>query len=85
MAEAFFDIFKTGKGINDPLLNNFNFETYGGTPILGINSPVIIGHGISHAEAFKNMIKVAEKLISAELTQAFKNNFRPHVEVKAAE
>jgi glycerol-3-phosphate acyltransferase PlsX len=77
LAESFYDIFKTQKGFNDPFLDSFNFETYGGTPILGINSPVIIGHGISHAEAFMNMIFVAEKLISANLTNLFKENFKP--------
>jgi len=29
--------------------------------VLGIAKPVIIGHGISHAVAFKNMIGIAEK------------------------
>jgi phosphate acyltransferase len=77
MAESFFDIFAVKRGVNDPLLNNFNFETYGGTPILGINKPVIIGHGISHAQAFKNMIKVGTKMVSADLTQIFKDNFKP--------
>lgn len=85
LAESFYDIFKVQKGVNDPLLDNFNFETYGGTPILGINSPVIIGHGISHGEAFKNMIKVATKLVSVNLTEIFKQNFKPHSELKPAE
>jgi glycerol-3-phosphate acyltransferase PlsX len=76
LAESFYDIFKIQKGFNDPFLEGFNFETYGGTPILGINSPVIIGHGISHAEAFKNMIFVAEKLISTNLTNLFKEHFK---------
>jgi len=86
LAESFYDIFCTQKGINDPLLDNFNFENYGGTPILGINSPVIIGHGISHAKAFKNMINVASKLVSVNLTEIFKQNFKPHAaDVKGAE
>ena len=75
MAESFYDIF-TQRGFKDDFLDTFNFETYGGTPILGINSPVIIGHGISHAPAFMNMIQVAEKLLSTGLTALFKENFR---------
>jgi phosphate acyltransferase len=76
MAESIYDIFKGKKGISDPFLDNFNFEIYGGTPILGINSPVIISHGIAHAFAFRNMIEVAEKIISSDLTGAFKERFK---------
>lgn len=83
MAESIYEILKVQKGISDPFLDNFNFEIYGGTPILGINSPVIIGHGISHAEAFKNMIDVSAKLVSSQLTDLFKQNFKPHSEPKA--
>jgi phosphate acyltransferase len=67
----------TSRGISDPFLDNFNYEIYGGTPILGINSPVIIGHGISHALAFKNMIDVARRIIEADLMTAFKKRFAP--------
>jgi len=76
MAESIYEILKVQKGINDPFLENFNFEKYGGTPILGINSPVIIGHGISHAFAFRNMIETAGKFISSGLTKAIKENFK---------
>jgi len=31
--------------------------------VLGVSQPVIIGHGISHAKAFKNMILLAQKMI----------------------
>ncbi len=76
MAESVYDIFKTQKGWDDPFLNNFNFEIYGGTPILGINSPVIISHGIAHAFAFRNMISAAAKIISTDLTGAVKAHFK---------
>jgi phosphate acyltransferase len=77
MAESIYHIFKTQKGISDPFLDSFNFEIYGGTPILGVNSPVIIGHGISHALAFRNMIGVAGKMISCNLIGIFKDHFKP--------
>ncbi len=76
MAESIYDILHTQKGFNDPFLDDFNFEKYGGTPILGINSPVIIGHGISHAEAFKNMVFAGQKLIASNLTGLFKSHFK---------
>jgi len=85
MAESIYDIFKVQKQINDDFLDSFNFEVYGGTPILGINSPVLIGHGISHALAFKNMIGAAEKIIQSNLINIFKEHFRQSVmkEVKS--
>jgi glycerol-3-phosphate acyltransferase PlsX len=79
MAESIYDIFKGQKGFNDPFLDHFNFEIYGGTPILGINSPVIISHGVAHAFAFRNMIDVARKVISSNLTGVIKEHFKPAV------
>lgn len=75
LAESMYTIFNNQRNVRDPFLDNFNFEIYGGTPILGINSPVIIGHGVSHALAFKNMIDVAKKMVQADMTQIFKKRF----------
>ena len=76
MAESIYDIFKVQKGFDDPFLDDFNFEKYGGTPILGINAPVIISHGIAHAFAFRNMIDVAEKIVSSNLVGILKEQFK---------
>jgi glycerol-3-phosphate acyltransferase PlsX len=75
MAESVHQIFAQQRGIKDSFLDNFNYEIYGGTPILGINSPVIIGHGISSALAFRNMIDVARKIIASDLIDAFRQHF----------
>jgi glycerol-3-phosphate acyltransferase PlsX len=77
MAESIYDIFKVQKGVQDEFLDTFNFEVYGGTPILGINKPVIIGHGISHATAFHNMIGLAQKFVETDLVGTFRNSFKP--------
>ncbi|MEX0599614.1 MAG: phosphate acyltransferase PlsX [Rhodothermales bacterium] len=37
----------------------FNYEEYGGAPLLGVNGNVIIGHGGSTARAFERMILTA--------------------------
>ena len=66
LAESIFDITQE-KGITHEYLERFNFENYGGTPVLGVSKPVIIGHGISHAKAFSNMIRLAEKMIATDL------------------
>ena len=73
-AESIYDIAQNRK-INDEHLNRFNFEIYGGVPVLGVNKPVIIGHGISHANAFKNMILMAEKMLQKDLTGKIKSSF----------
>ena len=66
-AESFYALIKK-RGINDPYFDRFNYEDYGGTPILGINSTVIIAHGISKAKAIKNMILLAHEVAAAKLS-----------------
>jgi glycerol-3-phosphate acyltransferase PlsX len=68
LAESLFEI--TGrKEIHHEYFDRFNFENYGGTPVLGISKPVIIGHGISKGKAFKNMIVVAQKMIEKDVME----------------
>ncbi len=74
-AESIYDIVKK-RDIDDAYFNRFNFEIYGGVPVLGVNKPVIIGHGISHAQAFANMIAMAKKMNDAELTEKIRNSFK---------
>lgn len=54
-AEGFYQVIKSRK-ITDDFFELFNFENFGGTPILGVNKPVIVGHGISNQTAIKNMV-----------------------------
>jgi len=74
MAESIYDITKAKK-IEHEFLDRFNFEYYGGTPVLGVAKPVIIGHGISQSKAFKNMIAVAVKMIETDLMTKIKASF----------
>lgn len=55
------------RNVKDEFFDMFEFEQYGGVPVLGVNKPVIIGHGISHAKAFKNMINIAQKMIEKDV------------------
>ncbi len=73
-AESFYDIIQR-RQIKDEFLNRFNFEIYGGVPVLGVNKPVIIGHGISHAQAFNNMILMAKKMIDEKFIDKLKSSF----------
>lgn len=74
-AESFYDIVKK-REIGDEYFNRFNFEMYGGVPVLGVNKPVIIGHGISSQESFNNMIKMAAKMIDIDFIGKMRNNFK---------
>ena len=44
-----------------------NYESIGGTPVIGINAPVMIGHGGSSAKAICSMICSMEREIKADL------------------
>lgn len=65
-AESFYTLIRKNK-IDNQYFNRFNYEIYGGTPILGINGTVIIGHGISSVLAFKNQIIQCKEVFHAEL------------------
>lgn len=73
-AESIYDIVQKRK-IEDDYFNKFNFEMYGGVPVLGVNKPVIIGHGISTSGAFNNMILIAKKMIEQDFIEKIKSNF----------
>jgi glycerol-3-phosphate acyltransferase PlsX len=73
-AEAFYMLIRKRK-IKDDFFEKFNYENYGGTPILGINAPAIIGHGISGPGAIKNMILHTVHVVQAQLTEKIKLAF----------
>lgn len=73
-AESFYDLIQRRK-IEDEYFNQFNFEKFGGVPVLGVNKPVIVGHGISGSLAFSNMIKIAEKMIEIGFIDKIKQKF----------
>jgi glycerol-3-phosphate acyltransferase PlsX len=55
------------RNLLDDFFKRFNYENTGGSPVLGINSGVIIGHGISNAIAIKNMILMSKEVVDAKL------------------
>ena len=74
MAESIYDLVQR-RGIQDEHFDRFNFEVYGGVPVLGVAKPVIIGHGISKGIAFKNMICIARQMLEKNLLQKMKDVF----------
>lgn len=73
-AEALYTLIRKRKVV-DEYFDRFNYEIYGGTPILGVNGNVIIGHGISNANAVKNMILLSVDTAEAKLTDQIRKVF----------
>jgi len=72
-AEAFYRLV-SGKKICDGYFEMFNFENFGGTPVLGVQAPLIIGHGISNDIAIKNMILQTVKVVESGLVDNIKES-----------
>ena len=74
-AESIYSLIKK-RGISDEYFDRFNYENYGGTPILGIRGNVIIGHGISNDIAIKNMLLHSYEVASSGLAKKIKKAFK---------
>lgn len=74
LAESIYPLIQN-RGIKDEFFDRFEFEQYGGVPVLGVNKPVVIGHGISHAKSFKNMLILAHTMIEKDLLGKIKEKF----------
>jgi glycerol-3-phosphate acyltransferase PlsX len=73
-AEAFYKLIRKRK-VKDEFFDRFDFTNYGGTPVLGINAPAIIAHGISNDKAIKNMILHTASVIESKLCEKIKQAF----------
>jgi len=74
-AEAFYSLIRN-RNIQDPFFEKFNFVNYGGTPVLGVNAPVLIAHGISNDIAIKNLILQSIDVVKANITEKIKEAFK---------
>ncbi|MFI5164409.1 MAG: phosphate acyltransferase, partial [Bacteroidia bacterium] len=74
-AESIYALLKKKNEKLDPLIQNFNYEIHGGSPILGVNGAVIVGHGISNEVAIKNMILLSKNVAETKLSEKIRNAF----------
>jgi phosphate acyltransferase len=74
-AEAFYKVVSL-KRIGNGYFEMFNFENFGGTPVLGINAPLVIGHGISNDKAIKNMLLHTVEFVGAGLVNRIKEELK---------
>lgn len=74
MAESVYDLLHK-RGLSDSFFDKLNYEAVGGSPILGVNGNVTIGHGMSSEVAIKNMLlqatRMAESNIHLKIRDAF--------------
>ena len=75
MAESMYDIMVT-RQLDDEFFNRVNYETVGGSPILGINDNAIIGHGVSTPRAICNMLMQGYQMAHAGITDQIKDSFK---------
>lgn len=74
-AESFYYLMKKFKN-GDDFFEQFNYENFGGTPILGVGSPVLIGHGISSPLAIKNMLMQNMRIIESGVIKKIRKAFK---------
>ena len=74
MAESIYDLLHR-RGMSDPFFDNLNYEAIGGSPILGINGNVTIGHGVSSDLAIKNMLHQAMRMAKTNVHLKIRDAF----------
>jgi glycerol-3-phosphate acyltransferase PlsX len=70
------------RNLVDDYIDKFNYENYGGSPILGVNAPVVIGHGISNAKAIMNMLLLSKDMHVAGITKKIKRAMNKYIQSK---
>jgi glycerol-3-phosphate acyltransferase PlsX len=76
MAESVYDLAQLRNFEQDAYFNRFHYENYGGSPVLGVAKPVILGHGISSANAFNNMLVLAGQMIESDICTKMAESFK---------
>jgi phosphate acyltransferase len=72
--EAFHDLLKQ-RGVHEPFFDRFDYENYGGLPVLGVNGNVMIGHGISNEITIKNLILMSREVVESRLNERIRDAF----------
>lgn len=75
LSESMYDLLAIGEGIENKFVERLNFENYGGTPVLGVKKPVIVGHGIAKAPAMMNMMDMAKRMIETDFCGTLAKKF----------
>jgi phosphate acyltransferase len=60
------------------ILKEFDYQEYGGVPLLGVNGITIIGHGSSTPKAIKNMVFRANEMYKKKLVEKIGNSIKQY-------
>ena len=63
------------------ILKDFDYQEYGGVPLLGVNGISIIGHGSSTPKAIKNMVLRANEMYEKNLVEKISNSIKKYSEL----
>jgi glycerol-3-phosphate acyltransferase PlsX len=72
-AESMYDIIKYFGIPSNSFFDGTNYENIGGTPVLGINAVVTVGHGRSNPLAICNMIRQTERTARSGFVEEIKS------------
>ncbi len=72
LGESFWDTMSE-RNLVDDFVKMFNYESVGGSPILGVNGNVIIGHGVSSPQAIKNLMNLAVQTVKSDVCEKIKS------------
>jgi len=72
-AESIYAMLKE-RNFNDPFFDLMDYKKVGGSPILGINGNVIIGHGVSDKNAIKSMILQSFSMAQSKINEKIKES-----------
>ena len=75
MAEGLY-VINHKMGTMNPFWEAMNYENVGGTPVLGVNAAVMIGHGKSTPKAIKSMILSMERSIRTRVIEKIRDAFK---------
>jgi len=59
----------------------FDYNEYGGAPLLGVKGICIVGHGRSKAKAVKNAIRMAEELVRRDVVNKIEKEFTVNIKL----
>jgi phosphate acyltransferase len=78
--QSLFNKIKVGlaKSTLKEILKEFDYQEYGGVPLLGVNGISIIGHGSSTPKAIKNMVLKANEMYEKDLVTKIEKSIKKY-------
>jgi glycerol-3-phosphate acyltransferase PlsX len=74
MAESVYEIMHASSDQRIDFFERLNYETVGGSPIIGVNGSVVIGHGVSTPAAFCKMVDQAMHIAQSQLHEKIRSS-----------